>query len=117
MDHYDEGGRRPWGKVAGFALVGLLLLAGGIGIGRWSAGSGSAGSRSGSSGQQSGPGPTRTENGVPVGYAHTPDGAVAAATNFLAVQDGPLITRPDQYRSAIDTLAAPESPPYVPQAG
>jgi hypothetical protein len=58
---------------------------------------------------RSGPGPWRVENGVPVGYAHTPDGAVAAATNFLTVQDGSLLLHPSEYRAAIDTLAAPET--------
>jgi hypothetical protein len=58
--------------------------------------------------EQSGPGPTHVVNGVPVGYAHTEAGAVAAATNYLMVVDGALITQPDKYRAAINTLSAPE---------
>lgn len=54
-----------------------------------------------------GPGPTTEVNGVPVGYARTEVGAVAAATNFnlLAGKDGLLDS--DAMTTAMQTLAAP----------
>lgn len=53
------------------------------------------------------PGPTRELNGVPVGYARTPEGAVAAATNFsLLAGDDELVDLPSMKR-AMRTLAAP----------
>lgn len=55
-----------------------------------------------------GPGPSREENGVPVGYAHTEDGAVAAATNFnlLSAKDELLVG--GALADAMRTLAAPD---------
>ena len=58
--------------------------------------------------EQSGPGPTHVVNGVPVGYAHTQAGAVAAATNYLVTFNGPLVTQPDKYRAAVDEMALPD---------
>jgi hypothetical protein len=114
MDHYDDdiNARSRWLKIGGGVLAGVVLLAAGFGVGRLSAPSSTVGQRPTVAGQ-SGPGPTRVENGVPVGYAHTPEGAVAAATNFIVVQNGPLITQPDKYRVAIDTLAAPSFRPTL----
>src|ERR1700694_5098370 len=39
-------------------------------------------------------GASRTENGVPVGYAQTQPGAIAAATNFTQFIGGPLFLQP-----------------------
>jgi hypothetical protein len=116
MDRYDDdiNRRSRWLKIGGGALAGVVLLAAGFGVGRLSAPvAGSGGQQHASVSGQSGPGPTRVENGVPVGYAHTPEGAVAAATNYLTVVDGQLITQPDKYRAAIDALAAPASQPSL----
>jgi hypothetical protein len=109
MDNYgyDKNRRLHWVLIVAAVLGGAALLAVGFGLGRVSAPSPAPGSRT-TAGSQAGPGPTRVVNGVPVGYAHTQAGAVAAATNFLMVVDGPLVTQPDKYRAAIDTLAAPE---------
>jgi hypothetical protein len=104
----DEGARSRWLKIGGGVLAGVVLLAAGFGIGRLSAPAAGGGQQARVSGQ-SGPGPWRVENGVPVGYAHTPEGAVAAATNYLTVIDGPMLTQPERYRAAIDGLAAPDS--------
>jgi hypothetical protein len=107
MDEYGYESRRSrWALVGAAVLGAVVLLAAGFGIGHVSAPA--AGSGQVIVNAQNGPGPTRVVNGVPVGYAHTEAGAVAAATNFLMVVDGPLVTQPDKYRSAIDTLAAPE---------
>jgi hypothetical protein len=104
---YDESGRRRWVLVAGAVLAIVALLVIGLVIGRSTAPSG--GGRTQVVNAQGGPGPTHVVNGVPVGYAHTQAGAVAAATNYLMVVEGPLDTQPDKYRAAIGTLAAPEA--------
>ena len=107
MDGYDDNRQRR-ALLVGAGLAAAVLLAVGFGAGRASAPTVGPASGAASAGQ-AGPGPTHVVNGVPVGYAHTQAGAVAAATNFLMVVDGPLVTQPDKYRSAIDTLAAPEA--------
>src|SRR5437773_11209790 len=89
--------------VVGF-LLGIALVAAAFSVGRWSAG---AGRQDPASRARAAAGPTRVQDGVPLGYAHTRDGAVAAATNFVTVVDGPLMPRPDQYERAVEALAAP----------
>ena len=56
-----------------------------------------------------GVGPSRVEHGVGLGYAHSQEGAVAAAANFTRVLSSALILDTAQRRAAIDTLAAPEA--------
>jgi hypothetical protein len=103
-------GRRRWALAGIAALAALVLLVVGFSAGRASVPGVRPGTVNDYAGPgPNGPGPTRTVNGVPLGYAHTQAGAVAAATNFLMVVDGPLVTQPDKYRKAIDTLAAPEA--------
>lgn len=55
-----------------------------------------------------GPGPASEENGVPVGYAHTEQGAVAAATNFSLLTTRDDLLDIDALTTAMETLAAPE---------
>lgn len=102
---YDENGRRHWVLVAGAVLAIVALLAVSFIAGRTTAPS--PGGRAQVVNVQSGPGPTHVVNGVPVGYAHTQAGAVAAGTNYLMVFNGPLVTQPDKYRAAVDTMSAP----------
>jgi hypothetical protein len=52
-------------------------------------------------------GPTRVVQGVPVGYARSREGAIAAATNYATVLSSPLILDPDRRHKAIDVLADP----------
>lgn len=53
-----------------------------------------------------GPGPTQELNGVPVGYAHNEDGAIAAAANFARVMSS--TDGDDQaFLRAYDVMAAP----------
>jgi len=54
-------------------------------------------------------GPRRFEAGVGVGYAHSQQGAVAAAANFTRVLSSDLILDTTRRRAAIDALAAPEA--------
>ena len=56
-----------------------------------------------------GVGPRRVANGVGVGYAHTQQGAVAAAANYTRTLSSTLILDTARRRAAIDTLAAPEA--------
>jgi len=118
MDHYDddydESRRSRWLKLGAVGLGAVVLAVAAFGIGRLSAPTSGSGQQHATvSVPGGGPGPTRVENGVPVGYAHTQEGAVAAATNYLTVVDGQLITQPEKYRAAIDALAAPTSQPSL----
>jgi hypothetical protein len=54
-------------------------------------------------------GPRRFESGVGVGYAHSSQGAVAAAANYTRVLSSDLILDTSSRRAAIDALAAPEA--------
>jgi hypothetical protein len=56
-----------------------------------------------------GVGPRRIENGVKVGYAHTREGAIAAAANYTTALSSDLILDSARRKAAIDTLAAPEA--------
>lgn len=53
------------------------------------------------------PGPTSVTDGVPVGYAHTQEGAVAAATAYVKVMSSPLILDERRRRAAVTALADP----------
>lgn len=55
-----------------------------------------------------GPGPTDEENGVPVGYSHTEEGAVAAATNFSLLTTRDDLLDVNALTTAMETLAAPD---------
>jgi hypothetical protein len=56
-----------------------------------------------------GAGPRRVEHGVPVGYQHSEQGAVAAAANYVKVLSSTLVLDQASRRKAIDTIAAPEA--------
>jgi hypothetical protein len=56
-----------------------------------------------------GVGPRRIENGVKIGYAHTREGAIAAAANYTTALSSDLILDSARRKAAIDTLAAPEA--------
>ena len=53
-------------------------------------------------------GPTIFVAGVPVGYAATKDGAIAAATAYQQYLFGDLLLHPDDLRKAVAAVAAPE---------
>lgn len=100
-----SGGPPPRGtagwRPAALAALALILLAIAFLIGRASArgGSTSSGPNAGPGGAM--PGPARVVNGVPVGYAHSPQGAVAAATNYGVALAGPLFLDDARREAAI----------------
>jgi hypothetical protein len=53
-------------------------------------------------------GPTIFVAGVPVGYAGTKDGAIAAATAYQQYLFGSLLLRPDDLRKAVAAVATPD---------
>ena len=53
-------------------------------------------------------GPTTEENGVPIGYARTEEGAVAAATNFNLLAGKDELLDRDSMVTAMETIAAPD---------
>jgi hypothetical protein len=78
------------GLTAGALVVGLLA---GLGLGH----------DSDKGAKPIGPGPTKTVAGIPVGYAHSQDGAVAAAANY-AESIGPLALATNEDRDAAIAL-------------
>jgi hypothetical protein len=54
-------------------------------------------------------GPREVVKGVPVGYQHSEQGAVAAAANYARVLSSTLILDQARRRAAIETLAAPQT--------
>jgi hypothetical protein len=116
----------------GMLAIALLLFAGGLLIGRWTGAtpqapatpSGQAGTRTTTpaasapatpaaraaeaSGEQVWSG--RLEGGfVPVGWAHSQAGAVAAATNYTTVLSSEALFDPAKRRLAVEAIAAPEA--------
>jgi hypothetical protein len=55
-----------------------------------------------------GPGPSTEANGVPLGYAHTEEGALAAARGFALLTASDVIRDKDAYVKAMRTIAAPD---------
>jgi hypothetical protein len=58
--------------------------------------------------QASSPGPTGQRDGVPVGFARTREGAVAAASAYTAVLSSPVVLDEPQRARAIRVMATPE---------
>ena len=54
-------------------------------------------------------GPRKVVAGVPVGYQHSQQGAVAAAANYATVLSSELILDRSKRRAAIEALAAPDT--------
>jgi hypothetical protein len=53
--------------------------------------------------------PAGASHGVPVGYAHTPEGAAQAVGNYLAALGGRLALDPAAAQAALDQVADPSS--------
>ena len=65
---------------------------------------------------RSGPGPARSDGGVPVGFARSPDGAAAAASSYLSTLHGLVLLDPVQREAAVRRMAAPSADSLVNQA-
>lgn len=102
------------GRWLPLVLVAILLLAVGVAIGRRTGTSGSearptvtvtvsaAEAGTGSSAEES----ASTPNPQPSGFARTPEGAVAAATAYVAALGGPAILDPAAVRTTITAIAS-----------
>ena len=55
------------------------------------------------------PGPRRLQSGIPVGYAPTREGAIAAAVSFMATGEALLGMNPAEVAAAIHTMATAEA--------
>jgi hypothetical protein len=92
------------GVSTGAALAVVVALLAGVLIGRLTD----------SSLQQDPVGPRSNENGVPVGYQHSPQGAVAAASNYLSFLNSPTILMDqDKLQGGLAKIAAPSSQNFV----
>lgn len=98
-------GRRGIG--AGATALVLILIVIAFLLGRTSGGGGGAQSSPspGSTGRPAGP--TRTVAGVPVGYAHSREGVVAAAANYGVALAGPLFLDDARRVAAIRQIGTP----------
>jgi hypothetical protein len=57
------------------------------------------------------PGPTRVEEGMPVGYPQTAEGAQAAAARYVALLGGPLALDPVRRDAALAAVSTARQPP------
>jgi hypothetical protein len=94
------GNPRPRG--AALALAALLVLLAGLLIGRASDPSEGAVEAPVSSG------PTRVQNGVPVGHARTREGAAAAVASYQRAFADPAILQPGVMRRRLEVVASPD---------
>src|SRR5690606_13674556 len=97
--------RRGRGAVAAVGLAVLVVLAVGVWLGRATAPGEELAPRKA---EGSGPGPSRTVSGVPVGYSRSEAGAVAAAANYTAVLGGKQNIDPAYGREVYPVVALPE---------
>lgn len=100
------------------ALAAVVLFGAGVAAGRATAPSGPAtaapapnpGSSEATT-EATGPGPSRSVEGVPVGYQRTEQGAVAAAANYAVVLDSPAILDEERLASVLEQVAAADARP------
>lgn len=107
----DDGGRRPRSMPAVLGVIAPLLL--GVLIGRLTAPDQNDARPAPRTGDQAGIGPSRSVDGVPVGYARTRAGAVAAATNFVAVLSSPAMLNDAQRAMAVRRMATEQFAPRL----
>lgn len=96
-----DGSRRGTAVAVGFAL----LLVGAV-AGRLTA---PDAARPSPAPVAAGPGPARTAGGVPAGYARSEQGAVAAATTYLAALSGRTVLDPAAREAALDSVVLPSA--------
>jgi hypothetical protein len=104
------------GRWLALGLAAILVLAIGVAIGRRTTGPAAPGTRAvvtvtgPSPDADSSPSETETPSGMePTGYARTPEGAVAAATAYVAALGGPAILDPAAVRTTLTAIASSES--------
>src|SRR5215216_2482631 len=90
-------------------LLAIVLFLGGLVVGRATMTGDRPAAAPAEAAPATGVGPRRVSQGVGVGYAHSQQGAVAAAANYAKVLSSALILDTARRRAAIDTLAAPEA--------
>lgn len=103
-DRGPGGGRRRLPALLG--VVAALVV--GLLVGRATAPDDPPPSRGRPPAATAGPGPTRQQAGVPVGYARSSEGAAAALLNYSVVLSRLLLEPPDRRSAALDALATPE---------
>lgn len=99
------GGGGSRAVTLGLLLAVLVALVVGLAIGRLTAPTSHSGSTR-TVPVASGPGPTRTENGVPVGYTDTKQGAVAALLNYSVVLSDPRVLLNAKRRAQVLAIVA-----------
>jgi len=100
------GGGRRISVVAVLGVVAALLA--GLLIGRLTAPDDDGGLRPPATGGDTRVGPARSIDGVPVGYARTREGAVAALLNYGVVVSRLLLEPPAERQAALRALGTPE---------
>lgn len=98
--------RRRRGRAAAIAAAVLGALVVGVLAGRLTAPDDTARPPAGPSVRE--PGPTRSVDGVPVGYARTREGAAAALLNYGVVLSRLLLEPPAERRVALRVLGTPD---------
>jgi hypothetical protein len=101
-DPWTPGRPNRWRRRVVNIVITLGLIASGIALGRMS-----VPSDDDRSVPAQAAGAARMNGDVPVSYARTREGMVAAATNYSAVLAGPLVLEPGRYRAAEDVIASP----------
>jgi len=108
---------RRWLRIGAAVIAALALLLVGTAFGRATAGSGGRAPATVSTPQSAASvvptwavGATKMDHGVPVGYAHSREGAINAARNYdLALSATPLALDPQAYRDASAFLDVPSA--------
>ncbi len=98
-------------RVGLIALATLVVFGSGLAVGLRTGGGdeqGGEASTPSTTASRPDPGPTRVIDGVGLGYARSEAGALAAATEFLEVGGGSLVTNERDYLAAMNAMAAPE---------
>lgn len=108
----DDGAETPrWRHPVVIAVAVVAVVCVGFGLGRLTAGSGSDDSPYGPSA-----GPATRDGDAPAGFAHSREGAMAAATDFTALVATPALADTDAMSETLDAIAAPGAD-FGPAAG
>ena len=105
-------------RIGAGALAAVVLFGVGVAAGRATAPSGPATAApapdpgsSEAAVEATGPGPSRSVDGVPVGYQRSEQGAVAAAANYAVVLDSPAILDEERLATVLEQVAAADARP------